>query len=333
MMRSKTQLALALLSTLLAAVVSVAETPVPKENPEQAKKIEQLIDQLTSGSLEERDKARNELLLMPGALPALRRVQGPPSDPDLMRRAAAVAADLDRRLKDKDVAKALADVNDVGLDRFLEQMANTKGYATEERWDLTLQMARILVERANEVAGTKFLVPALDFAKMTDLLEPVAVVSGRRALLNIVGPGITRVSGSLVLVNGCISGVTQLDNSIVFVNGKVDGCTVLRKCVLVCTGEIGFTTLMEDCVVIAAGPFAGANTVRRSLFQVFAPGRLTVAQNNVYLNVPDVSALRASGNRFVDTTRGPLQLLSISAQPVALPAPRIVPPKAADSVP
>src|SRR5215468_3929800 len=134
-MSPRVLLALTLLTAASVGWVTGAGGP-PAPDKKAAEEIDLLINQLGSSRPEEREAAAKKLAERDDALPALRKAMAE-KDPEVRRRATALAETIAARIKDGETATLLADVNREGLDRFIDRMVNTKGYATEERWELT----------------------------------------------------------------------------------------------------------------------------------------------------------------------------------------------------
>src|SRR5437899_2258678 len=114
------------LVVLIAPVVVRAE-----EKPVDPKAIQQLVDQLGSDDFDTREIAVKRLLeLDTAALPAL-KVAAKSSDAEVRQKAGELVTTITGRVEDRAVQKVLADLNAIGLEKFIERMAREKEFATE----------------------------------------------------------------------------------------------------------------------------------------------------------------------------------------------------------
>jgi hypothetical protein len=287
------------------------EKPKPPADP---KAIRKLVEQLGSDDFDTRDQAVKRLLeLDETALPALKEAANG-NDAEVRRLAEELAATIAARVEERARQKALADVNALTLEKFIERMTKEKEYATDAQWQIVARLVGAIEKRASEVADRPVHLPKLDFAKMNELRAMPATASNMARLLldNDNSRGMA-LANCVVISNGPLGHVNTFNHCVVIVNGDLDGFTVMRNSVVLCRGKIGRVTQIDSSVILATGELSGARTINRSLIETASVGRCTQSLNNVYLNLAESPGINSTDDQCLKTTRGPLQLFRWTA--------------------
>jgi hypothetical protein len=281
-------------------------TTAPKAAAVPGPEIDKLIEQLGSDQFEAREEASRKLLALgEAALPALEKARRA-ADAEVRRRADRLADVIGRRRQERLVRRLVADVNQGGIDQFIDHMVMRPGFATEQRWLQAEELARAITLRASELAGRPFQAPR---------------TRSRSLLLGLDG-NVTSMRDCLCVSQGSVQYVTGLTNVILFVNGDMKNCASVNNCVILCNGSISGITSVRNSVLVATGDFAGPTGAYNTFFQVKALGQHTRSHDNVYLNHWAVLAIEKGNNQFIQAERGPLQLFSFfdpARQGVTLP--------------
>jgi hypothetical protein len=298
-----------LLPLVMLAVASAATAEDKPKTPADPDAIRKLVDQLGSDDFDTRENAVRRLLEVDeAALPALRQAAKGP-DAELRRGAGELVATITARVEDRAVQKVLADINAVGLERFVERMAKDKDFATEERWNTVGAIVLALEKRASEVADRSFRITRLDLARMPTLRAlPESTANTARFLLNNDSGYPMGLFNCVVISNGPLGRVGTFNNCVLIVNGDIDGFTSMRNCVVLCRGNIGRIRQIDSSIVLTTGTIGGAHTLHASLFEVASVGRCTKSINNVFLNMAQSPGFNSTDDRCLETKRGPLQM-------------------------
>jgi hypothetical protein len=294
-------------------VCAAVQAQAPAAPPDKKHDIDRLIQQLGSDDFEVREEATRKLADRDDALPKLREAMKS-GDREVQLRAERLAARIARRLENRRLPELVAGVNKVGLDRFIDQMATRKDFATSARWELAYQLARAAVMRASKVGGKEFSLPELDLSTMTTLTEcpPSGPTKAKVLLANGDRGDGEAVEGCLLISSGPLAEqLVAVDGSVLFVNGDVKGCGSVNESVIFCNGEIGYINEVRNSIVIATGGFAGSTGAKGCFFQVQSVGGHTSSRDNVYVNLKEVAAKTSAGNQFVQTEEGPLQMFQL----------------------
>jgi hypothetical protein len=301
-------LAAAFAAAVLACGVAAGDEPPPGKGGDD--EIDRLIRQLGSDDFDAREEATRRLADRDDALTKLREA-AKSADGETKQRAEKLVAAITRRLEEKAFPGLVAEVNKGGLDRFIDQMATRKGFATPERWELAYQLARAAAARASKLGGKEFRAPELDLSKMAVLAaSPPAGPSDAKVLLEggDRGDGET-VAGCLLISGGPLAEqIVAVQGSVVFVNGDIKGCGSVSESVVVCNGEIGYVNEVRNSVLVATGGFAGSTGADGCFFDVRSVGGHTRSRDNVYVNLKEVAAKRSERNQFIPTEEGPLRM-------------------------
>src|SRR4051794_16692588 len=118
-------------SLVLALCVGAALGASAAGQPPAAADLERLIEQLGSPKFAEREAASRQLAALDEVPAALQKATGSPTL-EVARRAKEAVKQIQRGAQERKVRQMLADVNRRGLDAFIDQMALTKGFATED---------------------------------------------------------------------------------------------------------------------------------------------------------------------------------------------------------
>jgi hypothetical protein len=307
-----TRKALLLAAAFAAAVLVCGAAAGDKPPPAKCggDEIDRLITQLGGDDFDAREEATHKLAERDDALPKLREA-AKSSDVETKQRAEKLVAAITRRLEEKTFPVLVAEVNKGGLDRFIDQMATRKDFATPERWELAYRLARAAAARASKLAGKEFRAPELDLPKMAALTAcPSAGPSNAKVLLEggDHGDGET-VTGCLLISGGPLAEqLVAVQGSVLFVNGDIKGCGNVSESVVFCNGEIGYVNEVRNSVLIATGGFAGSTGADGCFFDVRSVGGHTRSRDNVYVNLKEVAAKRSERNRFVQSEESPLQM-------------------------
>ena len=298
----------------LAVLIAPCAVRAAEKPPVDPKAIQKLVEQLGSDDFDTRETAVKRLLeLDEAALPALKEA-AKSTDADLRRSAGELVTTIAGRVEDRAVQKVLADINAVGLEKFIERMAKEKDFASEERWKNVAHLILALEKRASEVADRPFRVTKLNFAKMTTLRAmPETDANTARLVLNNDTSNIMGLYNCVVISNGPIGRVNTYTNCVLIVNGDIEGFNAMRNCVVLCRGSIGRTQQIDSSVVLTTGGVGGIHTVHASLIEVASVGRCNKSINSIYLNVAQSPAFNSTEDQCLETKRGPLQMFRWTA--------------------
>jgi hypothetical protein len=302
--------ALVLLVCWAFAVGLVPAAAPPGPRPSDAE-VAAWVEKLGSSEFDEREKAFERLARLADVRPALEKALKSP-DLETRRRAQEVVAGINFRNRDRLVAKLLGQVDESGLDQFIDRMVLVKGHATEERWRVAASLARALTERGAKLGwkAPKGVRPdPLRFGVITQCAG--VGVSRARVLVPGTDQWVTRIDESLVLSSRSIAGATGISRSILFIDGDMKGATSIQDSVIFCTGRIGPVTRIDNSMIVALGDLERFTRARNNLFDVKSFGRCTVSTNNLYLNLGGIRSTRSDGDRFLKTTEGPAGMLRL----------------------
>lgn len=297
------------LVVLICAMVP-AQGPAPATDKKND--IDRLIQQLGSDDFEVREEATHKLAGHDDALAKLRQA-AKTDDPEVRRRAEQLVELITKRLGDKAVQELLAEVNEEGVDRFIDRMATEKDYATAERWAVAYKLAGAAAARASKLSGRQCDAPTLDLSNMPTLTEcPRVACNGSKVCINGLDRDVTSLSGSLVVSSGSLQHFTGVDHCVLLVNGDMKGCTVVTNSVVFCNGNLGYITSVRNSIILCTGEFKGSTGADGNLFDVHKMGRHTSAHDNVYINLNEVQGAKpADRNQFIQTKEGPLRLFTL----------------------
>jgi hypothetical protein len=292
--------------------LSADDKPKPPPDP---KAIQKLVDQLGSDDFDTREQAAKHLLqLDEAALPALKGAAKSAPDAEVRQRATELAATITAHVEERAVEKTIAEVNAIGLEKFIEKMAKEKDYATPAHWQLAARIGEAVARRSSDVGNRTVLAPKLDLAKMTDLRAmPETDASQARIVLNNDTSGATLLANCLVVCNGSLGRVNTFNNCILIVNGDLEGFRVMRNCVVLCRGSIGRSTQIDTSVVLATGNLGSLRTIHRSLIETASLGSCRESINSIYVNQAQSPASDSTDDKCIQTKRGPLQMFRWAA--------------------
>jgi hypothetical protein len=234
----------------------------------------------------------------------------------LLRLAPRKEASRDPDAEDRAAAALLAEVNGMGVERFLQRMVLEQDFVTEDRWKMLYQLAEVMARRASDAAGRRFRAPLLDLAMspVTGTLPNGADVEGKNLLLDGATSGRQKFWRCLIVCRGRLRGASQFTRCVLIVDYDIEDCGDIRDCVVFCRGTIRQVGRIENSVVVAARGIDGAHSLRDCLFQGGAVRSCDESRESVYLNFAKPPAERSEQDRCVKTERGPLELLGRASQ-------------------
>jgi hypothetical protein len=299
------------LAVLTAAVLMLsllrAEEPPPATEEAALR-----VTQLASDDFEVRERAARRLLdLDEVALPALR--QGlKSSDPEVRRLSADVLSHLLTRIEERQFQDLLAEVSELPLDRYIEQLANTS-QINPLHWKVLRRMADLAARQAGEITGRPLGVPALDLTRMEVYRSPPRrFISDACLLLENESRRLPILERCLLVANGPVDHLPWLQDSVVLINGDLESCSRVDRCVLVVRGRIGRVTLVKDSVILSAGEIGRTGFFENSVLEVAAVGECVGSAGCDFLNLQRIPAERTEGDRCIATERSPLATLRLT---------------------
>lgn len=270
-----------------------------------------LINQLGSDRFRDREEATRKLkALGEKALPELETALRS-SDPEVRRRAEAVAAFLREEKRQRILRKLLAEAASLPIDQMIDRLATRNELDKPESWERFHQLAQAMTLRASQLGGKEWTLPKLDYKTFATVSDGPGVGTWNQKIrVDGIGNRVTSISRCLVVSGGPIERFTGLIQSILFVNGDLKGCTSISDCFVFCNGNIGRITGIRNSIILATGDFQGSTVADNSFFQVKSVGRHTNSQHNVYLNLQSVRCTTSENNVFPQNKKGPLQIVN-----------------------
>jgi len=318
------RLCLPFLGVLVVAGMLVRQEVEQGLAAEPAPDIQKLIEDLDSNEFQVRERASNKLLaLEEKALPALREAaRGNPSL-EKLRRLEAIIARTEQIVRDREIAKLVAQVNEMGIDQFVDYMVEQKGFASDKTWEAAWRLAQAMAKRADQAGGknlpavaeaflkyplaaqapernynskTRFLVSGLEHVNV--LHDCFLISSGPVKHLN-------STANSIIFVNGDIAHWNGTRNSIIFCDGNVQHLNGTDHCVIFCTGDVEGLNSLRHSVVFANGEFKNGNSTVQNIMRVGAV-KTNHSQGNQYVGLKEIKATLSQNDTFPAAEREPL---------------------------
>jgi hypothetical protein len=277
-------------------------SPTPAE-------IAKLIEQLDSKSFREREQASRKLLELDDVTPELDAATKSPS-PETARRATLIVEQIRWRNREKYLQRELAQINQMGVDFFLDRMVFDKDFATAARWKMTAGLVDSIAMRAGALDYGGCVYPRSNWPELP-LVSDLPPRGTRVARVAIDG-GMGRLTffDSLIISAGSLGRVSTIRNSIMMIDGDLSSVNTVQNSVLICLGDIGGSIQrIDSSIVLATGKVSGANSARNSFFQAAGLGKQYTAEGNVYVNLKQVDGADPEKNQFVQSKEGPLTML------------------------
>jgi hypothetical protein len=281
------------------------------------KEIAAWIEQLSSRRFAEREAASAKLRALNDVPPELEQATMS-SDAEVASRAKSIVREIkDRRLILK-IQKCVEPINKIGLDLFVQKMAEQDGYATEDRLTMIQALADGLSGCTQRLGHPGFLQDARHWA--TTLIDPASAsligsvqLGGGKDFRNLGHKGF------ILLSPKSMPQLLYSDESILIILGDFEGAQSIRNSLLICTGKIGPISSLKNSIVLTphglkfGGGLAGLGLLDGSFIQASDIGGDLISTNNIFLSreFNPVFLSGSFGDQFLKSENGPLQLIKM----------------------
>jgi hypothetical protein len=322
------KLLLSLLAFVLCTMLAFSSQEKGPTNPPKKAteaQIGQWIEELGNAKFKIRMDASRQLKEIDDALPALRNALKT-GDLERRRRVEEIIGVIELRLVERFITEAVAQVNDEGLDLFIDRMVLKKEYATEARWKAAINLANGLAKRAAQAGATAPTWVEQDFLKLpVSTSVQGAILNSGRVLVTGVEEKVINVQnclfmssgslkqtnsvdGSILFVNGDFEGLNSTTNSVIFCNGRVKSFNSTRNCIIYCNGVVESMNSSQGNAIFVRGELRRLNYTKNNVIEATEFGQGNFSEGNTYVN-RRVLPGRGQNDRLLQMDPAPVNLI------------------------